>query len=61
MLKLPIKNKTIYTSLYSSSDYVLCIKNMKLSPILDDRMEIPPGEIVFRTTNGKEVRYLREE
>lgn len=61
MLKLPIKNKTIYTSLYSSSDYVLCIKNMKLSPILDDRTEIPPGEIIFRTMNGKEVRYLREE
>jgi len=61
MLKLPIKNKTIYTSLYSSSDYVLCIKNMKLSPILDDRTEIPPREIVFRTMNGKEIRYLREE
>lgn len=61
MLKLPIKSSTIYTSLYSSSDYVLCIVNMKLSPILDDRAEIPPGEIVFRTTNGKEVRYLREE
>ena len=61
MLKLPIKNKTIYTSLYSSSDYVLCIANIKISPVLDDRMEIPPREIVFRTMNGKEIRYLREE
>ncbi len=61
MLKLPIKSRTIYTSLYGDSDYVLYIVNMKLSPILDDRAEIPPGEIVFRTTNGKEVRYLREE
>ena len=61
MLKLPIKSRTIYTSLYGSSDYILCISNMKLSPILDDRMEMPPGEIVFRTTNGKEIRYLREE
>ena len=61
MLKLPIKNRTIYTSLYSSSDYVLCIANIKISPILDDRTEIPPEEIVFRAMNGKEVRYLREE
>lgn len=61
MLKLPIKSRTIYTSLYGSSDYILRIVNMKLSPILDDRMEMPPGEIVFRTTNGEEVRYLREE
>ena len=61
MLKLPIKNRTIYTSLYSSSDYVLCIANMKLSPIHDDMTEMPPEEIVFRTTNGEEVRYLREE
>lgn len=61
MLKLPIKSRTIYTSLYSNSDYILRIANMKLSPILDDRAEIPPGEIVFRTTNGEEVRYLREE
>lgn len=51
----------MYTSMYGSSEYVLCISNMKLSPILDDRMEMPPGEIVFRTTNGEEVRYLREE
>ena len=61
MLKLPIKSRTIYTSLYGNSDYILRIENMKLSPILDDRMEIPPGEIVFRTTNGEEVRYIREE
>lgn len=61
MLKLPIKSRTIYTSLYGSSDYILRIVNMKLSPILDDRMEMPPGEIVFRTTKGKEIRYLREE
>lgn len=61
MSKLPIKNRTIYTSLYSSSDYVLCIANIKISPVLDDRMEIPPREIVFRTMNGKEIRYLREE
>ena len=61
MLKLPIKSSTIYTSLYCNSDYVLCIANMKISPILDDRAEIPPREIVFRTMNGKEVRYLREE
>lgn len=56
-----MKNRTIYTSLYSSSDYVLYIANIKTSPILDDRAEIPPGEIVFRTTNGEEVRYIREE
>ena len=61
MSKAPMRSRTIYTSLYCNSDYVLCISNMKLSPILDDRMEIPPGEIVFRTTNGKEVRYIREE
>nr|DAM62642.1 MAG TPA: hypothetical protein [Herelleviridae sp.] len=61
MSKLPIKNRTIYTSLYSSSYYVLCIANIKISPVLDDRTEIPPSEIVFRTTNGEEVRYLREE
>ena len=61
MLKLPLESRTIYTSLYSSSDYVLYIANIKISPILDDRAEILPGEIVFRTTNGKEVRYLREE
>ena len=61
MLKLPIKNRTVYTSLYGNSDYVLYIENMKLSPIFDDREEIPPGEIVFRTTNGEEVRYIREE
>lgn len=56
-----MKNRTIYTSLYSSSDYVLCIANIKISPILDDRAEIPPGKIVFRKTNGEEVRYIREE
>lgn len=61
MSRIPTKSSTIYTSLYSSSDYVLCISNMKISPILDDRAEIPPREIVFRTMNGKEVRYLREE
>ena len=61
MSRIPTKSRTIYTSLYGSSDYVLCISNMKLSPILDDRTEMPPGEIVFRTTNGEEVRYLREE
>ena len=61
MPKAPMKSGTIYTSLYSSSDYVLCIANMKLSPIHDDMTEMPPGEIVFRTTNGEEVRYLREE
>ena len=61
MSKAPTKSRTIYTSLYGSSDYVLCISNMKLSPIFDDRAEIPPGEIVFRTMNGKEVRYIREE
>lgn len=61
MSKLSLKSRTIYTSLYGDSDYVLCISNMKLSPILDDRTEIPPIEIVFRTTNGEEVRYLREE
>ena len=61
MPKAPMKSNTIYTSLYSSSDYVLCIANMKLSPIHDDMTEMPPGEIVFRTTNGEEVRYLREE
>ena len=59
--RISTKSRTIYTSLYGSSDYVLCISNMKLSPILDDRMEIPPEEIIFRTTNGKEVRYIREE
>ena len=61
MLKLPLESRTIYTSLYSSSDYVLCIANIKISPVLDDRTEIPPSEIVFRTMNGKEIRYLREE
>ena len=61
MSRIPTKSSTIYTSLYSSSDYVLCISNMKISPILDDRAEMPPREIVFRTMNGKEVRYLREE
>ena len=61
MLKLPMKNRTIYTSLYSSTDYVLCIANIKISPVLDDRTEIPPGKIVFRKTNGEEVRYIREE
>ena len=61
MSRIPTKSRTIYTSLYGSSDYILRIENMKLSPILDDRMEIPPGEIIFRPTNGKEVRYLREE
>nr|DAG02251.1 MAG TPA: hypothetical protein [Siphoviridae sp. ctmqu18] len=58
---MPTKSRTIYTSLYSSSDYVLCISNMKISPIHDNMTEIPPGEIVFRTTNGEEVRYIREE
>lgn len=61
MSEISMKSRTIYTSLYSSSDYVLCIANIKISPILDDRAEIPPGEIVFRTTNGEEVRYIREE
>lgn len=61
MSRIPTKSSTIYTSLYSSSDYVLHIANMKLSPIHDDMTEMPPGEIVFRTTNGKEVRYIREE
>ena len=61
MSKISMKSRTIYTSLYGDSDYVLCIKNMKLSPIFNDKTEIPPGEIVFRTTNGKEVRYIREE
>lgn len=56
-----MKSRTIYTSLYGDSDYVLCIKNMKLSPIFDDKTEIPPEMIIFRTTNGKEVRYLKEE
>lgn len=61
MSRIPTKSSTIYTSLYSSSDYVLCISNMKISPIHDNMTEIPPGEIVFRTTNGEEVRYIREE
>lgn len=61
MSRIPIKSRTIYTSLYSSSDYVLCIENMKLSPVHDAMTEMPPGEIVFRTTNGEEIRYLREE
>ena len=61
MPKAPIKSRTIYTSLYGSSDYILRIENMKLSPIFDDKTEIPPEMIIFRTTNGKEVRYIREE
>ena len=61
MSKISMKSRTIYTSLYGDSDYVLCIKNMKLSPIFNDKTEIPPEMIIFRTTNGKEVRYLKEE
>lgn len=61
MSRMPTKSRTIYTSLYGNSDYILCIANMKLSPIHNDMTEMPPGEIVFRTTNGEEVRYLREE
>ena len=61
MLKLPIKSRTIYISLYGNSDYILHIENIKISPIHDDMTEMPPGEIVFRTTNGEEVRYIREE
>lgn len=60
MSEISMKSRTIYTSLYSDSDYVLHIANIKLSPILDDKSEIPPGEIVFRTMNGKEVRYQME-
>lgn len=61
MSEISMKSRTIYTSLYDDSDYVLHIINLKLSPIFNDKTEIPPNTIIFKTTNGKEVKYHMEE
>nr|DAS09954.1 MAG TPA: hypothetical protein [Caudoviricetes sp.] len=53
--------KTIFTAIYGDCDYILHIVNLKLSPIFNDMTEIPPNTIIFKTTNGKEIRYLMEE
>nr|DAN24942.1 MAG TPA: hypothetical protein [Caudoviricetes sp.] len=53
--------KTIFTAIYGDCDYILNIVNLKLSPIFNDKTEIPPDTIIFKTTDGKEVRYQKEE
>lgn len=53
--------KTIFTAIYGDCDYILNIVNLKLSPIFNDMTEIPPDTIIFKTTNGKEVRYKMED
>ena len=57
----PLDNRMIFTTIYSNCDYVLHIVNLKLSPIFNDKTETPPKHIIFKTTNGKEIRYLMEE
>ena len=53
--------KTIFTAIYGDYDYILHIVNLKLSPIFNNKTETPPNTIIFKTTNGKEIRYLMEE
>lgn len=55
-----LDNRMIFTTIYSNCDYVLHIVNLKLSPIFIGKTELPPEAIIFRTTNGEEVRYLKE-
>lgn len=52
-----LDNRMIFTMIYSNCDYVLHIVNLKLSPIFNDKTDIPPDTIIFKTTNGKEIRY----
>lgn len=56
-----LDNRMIFTAIYSNCDYVLHIVNLKLSPIFNDKTDIPPNTIIFKTTNGKETRYRMEE
>lgn len=56
-----LDNRMIFTTIYSDCDYILHIVNLKLSPIFNDENDIPPNTIIFKTTNGKEIRYLMEE
>ena len=56
-----LNNRMIFTTIYSDCDYILHIVNLKLSPIFNDKTEIPPNTIIFKTTNGKEVKYHMEE
>lgn len=56
-----LNNRMIYTAIYNDCDYILHIVNLKLSPIFDNKTEIPPDTIIFKTANGKETRYRMEE
>lgn len=56
-----LNNRMIFTTIYSDCDYILHIVNLKLSPIFDNKTEIPPDTIIFKTANGKETRYRMEE
>lgn len=56
-----LNNRMIFTTIYSDYDYILHIVNLKLSPIFNDKTEIPPDTIIFKTANGKETRYRMEE
>lgn len=56
-----LDNRMIFTTIYSDHDYILYIVNLKSSPIFNDKTDIPPDTIVFKTTNGKETRYRMEE
>nr|DAS23337.1 MAG TPA: hypothetical protein [Herelleviridae sp.] len=55
-----LDDKTILTAIYGDRDYILFIYNVRLSPIFIGKTELPPRAIIFRTTNGEEVRYLKE-
>lgn len=55
-----LDDKTIFTAIYGDHDYILFIYNVRLSPIFIGKAELPPEAIIFRTTNGEEVRYLKE-
>ena len=55
-----LDDQTIFTAIYGDRDYILHIVNVRLSPIFIGMTELPPGAIIFRTTNGKEVRYRVE-
>lgn len=55
-----LDNRMILTTIYRDCDYILHIVNVRLSPIFIGKTELPPEAIIFRTTNGEEVIYLKE-
>lgn len=55
-----LDNRMIFTAIYGDRDYILHIVNVRLSPIFIGKTELPPEAIIFRTTNGNQVRYRVE-